>query len=1144
MPACKNLEPRENGDWGPESPAAAWLAALQFNVPQVNETVVGGLDVTLGPLTCSGVSLRTLQSSVIEPANANGVQVNAGGVAGQCNGPIRYHYSFVNGGGDLNVNVAGADARVGVKLRENASSSVEEPAAGEAASLSAAAEAESAASLISTFMPPPTLPSLRLSCCSASLAEVDISLSGGVALYLLNKFRDAIAALVKREVSAAACAAMQSVVNETLTNALHHGVEEAIVPFVDAGEKFNISGAALIDGTRDKEEEGDYGHGDAMGTSGMYRKGRVEIADTRVGSREHREQVEEEQKTVNMETNPMVRALEVVVAILASDSMPDFNLEYFVELVTNAADNGSADVPASLLERNFTLPVADYGNITMTVHDIDIAGLDSMRMPYGLHAVSTDTANVSMRIDRVDAYANVSIAVAPNNSTSIHGAVLKEDFNVHVDARNVTTSTALLLKLAQEPLSKLTFDDLNMPCIAKSVVDAAVPYVDTSMYVENVTLTPMSSRHNSAGGLEESLDAVINDVLEVATHNFEDAIHYGLIGVSTELLQERLNETLVSTITRAANQTCTAESNINISPVDKYGMLPQVALIASCMCWALALLLACASAAVNVMRDGYQWRGVMAVADATQRGGEGEEGEEIMGGAGIGGGEGMNEPLMRDERESPPHGVLIDGEGSTAKYLSFALPPEDGVASSGKSGGDAEAGGGVGAVGAADGGDGNGRIRPRCGSSRSLAKKLTASFVLSFVLSVLGTMFLFISSNTSLGANVMAAITVEASDDKDSAYVNTPPLFQFTLENSVRDMWHAKVYSLALLIAAFSGTWPYVKLLTLLIVPFLPPHGLSPRWRAKILGTVDYLGKWSLIDAFVMILFIVTFKMDISVHVPSIGEAALQIYISPQRGFYLFLLATVLSLLLGHIAVYVNREVASTAPARRGLSGVSRATAAILGHFTRTDAARERERLILVLSGFTLAIAFFVKIVKFEIEGLAGVVLGHKASRFYAIETLTSTVMAMRWPGQEIREVVGLYVITSALLLFTLVMPLLQFASLYALAAKRHMRLETVERLVYISEICGTWSSLDVFSVSILASVTQIEPFSQFIVGKKCNLVNSFIRTYLGDLTTEPVCFMVKAHFIPGFAVLVIATAASLVVGHIGTLSARRRINV
>jgi hypothetical protein len=38
-----------------------------------------------------------------------------------------------------------------------------------------------------------------------------------------------------------------------------------------------------------------------------------------------------------------------------------------------------------------------------------------------------------------------------------------------------------------------------------------------------------------------------------------------------------------------------------------------------------------------------------------------------------------------------------------------------------------------------------------------------------------------------------------------------PPLFDFTLANSVRDMWNAGVYPLAVLIAVFSGGWPYLK---------------------------------------------------------------------------------------------------------------------------------------------------------------------------------------------------------------------------------------------------------------------------------------------------------------------------------------------
>jgi uncharacterized paraquat-inducible protein A len=38
----------------------------------------------------------------------------------------------------------------------------------------------------------------------------------------------------------------------------------------------------------------------------------------------------------------------------------------------------------------------------------------------------------------------------------------------------------------------------------------------------------------------------------------------------------------------------------------------------------------------------------------------------------------------------------------------------------------------------------------------------------------------------------------------------------FSLGNSIADMWNAGIYPLALLIAIFSGVWPYIKLVTML----------------------------------------------------------------------------------------------------------------------------------------------------------------------------------------------------------------------------------------------------------------------------------------------------------------------------------------
>ena len=65
--------------------------------------------------------------------------------------------------------------------------------------------------------------------------------------------------------------------------------------------------------------------------------------------------------------------------------------------------------------------------------------------------------------------------------------------------------------------------------------------------------------------------------------------------------------------------------------------------------------------------------------------------------------------------------------------------------------------------------------------------------------------------------------------------------------------WHAEAYLLAVLICIFSGTWPYVKLLTMLLTWFTPTTTISLEWRSWALEWLDILGKWSLLDCYIMV---------------------------------------------------------------------------------------------------------------------------------------------------------------------------------------------------------------------------------------------------------------------------------------------------
>ncbi|KAL6069451.1 Transmembrane protein [Balamuthia mandrillaris] len=70
------------------------------------------------------------------------------------------------------------------------------------------------------------------------------------------------------------------------------------------------------------------------------------------------------------------------------------------------------------------------------------------------------------------------------------------------------------------------------------------------------------------------------------------------------------------------------------------------------------------------------------------------------------------------------------------------------------------------------------------------------------------------------------------------------------------------------------------------------------------------------------------------------------------------------------------------------------------------------------------------------------------------------------------------------------------------------------QRLLFlVSEVLNAWSSLEVFIVSIVAALLQIDQFAEFIVGDKCEAIDDIVEQYLKNfLHGEPAtCFSVVA---------------------------------
>ncbi len=119
---------------------------------------------------------------------------------------------------------------------------------------------------------------------------------------------------------------------------------------------------------------------------------------------------------------------------------------------------------------------------------------------------------------------------------------------------------------------------------------------------------------------------------------------------------------------------------------------------------------------------------------------------------------------------------------------------------------------------------------------------------------LVGLIGVYIYSNLGVGSNVSFFYKIGSYKSPSKTVKD------FTLYSSTVDMWNAQVYSLAIIVLAFSGIWPYVKIILMLICWFSKPKYLPFKHRARILETMDSIGKWSFFDGFFMVIMVVAYR--------------------------------------------------------------------------------------------------------------------------------------------------------------------------------------------------------------------------------------------------------------------------------------------
>jgi len=247
----------------------------------------------------------------------------------------------------------------------------------------------------------------------------------------------------------------------------------------------------------------------------------------------------------------------------------------------------------------------------------------------------------------------------------------------------------------------------------------------------------------------------------------------------------------------------------------------------------------------------------------------------------------------------------------------------------------------------------------------------------------------------------------------------------YSLPHSVVLMWEARLYVIAVLIIGFSIVFPFIKLSAL---GYIWSVSTSSEQRRRLLRRIDGLGKWSMLDIFVVIIILVLTNK--------------QFFISttPLCGIYFFLIAILLSMVTTKCIkrlLYPDR-----APVTVGLKAVKKRLADLRDWRCRTVPGL----LLLSLLSLIAAIEFpFLRISEFLLEGNSFSIF----RSFLALWTADARTLSL------------------VILAFLIVCPLLSTgASVVIWFGKFSPALRG--RWESMMELLSHWSMLDVFGLALL----------------------------------------------------------------------------
>ena len=386
-----------------------------------------------------------------------------------------------------------------------------------------------------------------------------------------------------------------------------------------------------------------------------------------------------------------------------------------------------------------------------------------------------------------------------------------------------------------------------------------------------------------------------------------------------------------------------------------------------------------------------------------------------------------------------------------------------------------------------------GRIDPE-GASLFLNPKIPLFFRIFLPLAILLTIALFISSNTARGAIVFLMFKI-------GRRIEVPSYLDFSLVNNIHDLWVAGSRFLAILLTIFSLIGPYLILVLMLTCFCLPASILSPKSREKILIIINFTGKFTLLDFYVVIFLLLTYHFLIPIPVAKQSLAKektiIDIVVTEKYGYSSLIIGIFFLLILSHIISNLNRSLYSHPDEDKGEKAQS--CRAIICFAKMKYIGDIPFRIIIsVVFCITLGLIIAGGIVlcfAFHYKGLTGIVLD--VFKIPIIRDLGAIIIEFVLP--EAYEFEPQALLTQIVYFGTVYVIPLTFLFFAGILWFFPMPRKAQKFFYALAEILNAWSCVEIFIIGLLGTVSGIEHFTKFIIDDKFSKIEPLVNKYFSD---------------------------------------------